>query len=182
MSDKCSAHYPLDYAFAVVEGMRSGKFLYVAHPDIFLEHRFDIPEEQRAEYEKNAAQTTEMICQAVVDYDIPLEINMGAMTATKAGMRKVHLNKEHEYEYEYPVLDFWRAAESKGCKVIVGIDAHWPEAIVDRTDEVVFKKRLERNGIHLRFIDSDELWMNNRTQSTSGTKKNMSDGQGEDGR
>jgi len=175
MSDPKSASYPMDYAYAVVEGIKSGKFLYVAHPDIFMQHRFDIPKSERDEYDKNVETATEMICQAAVDYDIPLEVNMGAVAATKAGLKKKHLNKDYEYDYDYPVLDFWKVAASKGCKVVVGIDAHTPSALIDRAEEVVFKKRLERNDIHLNFIELDELWKNSKG------KKQMSEGQGDEG-
>ena len=174
MSDPKSASYPMDYAYAVVEGIKSKRFLYVAHPDIFMEHRFDIPKSEREKYNENVAKATEMICQAAIEYDIPLEVNMGAVASTKAGMKKIHLNQNYEYEYDYPVLDFWKVAASKGCKVVVGIDAHHPDAIMDRTEEAVFKKRLERNGIQLKFIELDELWKNGKG------KKQMSEGQGDD--
>ena len=150
MADKKSSHYPLDYAYAVAEGIRSGKFAYVAHPDIFLQNRFDIPENKRDEYERNAQKATEIICEAAAECGIPLEVNLGSISAIKAGIKKPLPNGE----YEYPVPYFWRVAESKGCKALIGIDAHTPEALIDRRNEIIVRKMLKRNGIDLDFIES----------------------------
>lgn len=54
MSSKTSSQYPLDYAMTVVEAIKSGKFAYVAHPDIFLGGRDGVPEEEKALYLENA--------------------------------------------------------------------------------------------------------------------------------
>lgn len=149
MSKKTSSRYPLDYALTVVEAIRSGKFAYVAHPDIFLENRDDVPENEKAEYIKNAKQAIEMICEEAVKCDIPLEVNLGSIAAIRAGEKKPLKNGS----YAYPVPEFWKVAEEKGCKVLIGTDAHSKESIKDKTDERIAVKLLERNGIELDYLE-----------------------------
>lgn len=88
----------VQYTDQVIEGMKTGKFSYVAHPDVF---RFEDNDEA---YRREALR----LCNAAKELDIPLEINfLGLM-----GKRN------------YPNPDFFKVAGEVGCKVIFGIDAH----------------------------------------------------------
>ncbi len=151
-SEKTSKNYPLDYARTVVEAIKSGKFAYVAHPDIFLELRDNVPEAQREEYMKNAMLAAEMICEAASEYQIPLEVNLGSISAIEAGQKQ----KLADGSYAYPVPAFWRIAQEKGCKVLIGTDAHDPQALVDKRMERIAKEMLEGAGIELDYLDSFE--------------------------
>ena len=149
-SDKASARYPLDYAMSVVEGMRTGKFAYVAHPDIFLQKRYEVPQSEREAYIENSREAARMICEASKEYDIPLEVNLGALAATKAGVKKVLPNND----IEYPVPDFWKIASSYGCKVLIGVDAHSPRALKNRENEIQIRNYLTEKGIRLNYLES----------------------------
>lgn len=151
-SEKTSKNYPLDYARTVVEAIKSGKFAYVAHPDIFLESRDKVPEAQREEYMKNAMLATEMICEVAREYQIPLEVNLGSISAIESGKKQ----RLSDGSYAYPVPAFWRIAQEKGCKVLIGTDVHEPQAFVDKRMERIAKEMLEGAGIELDYLDSFE--------------------------
>ncbi len=169
-SNPTSSRYPLDYALSVVEAIKTGKFAYVAHPDIFMKSRDDVPDEYRAEYEKNCIKATEMICKTAAKYKIPLEVNLGAISAARAGIPGKGLTKDGKYEY--PVPNFWRVAEKQGCDVLIGIDAHDPEALIDRSSEEIARKILLDEGIRLNYLKSfTPLGIGSETCRLSPSKK-----------
>ena len=102
------------YVDVVIEGMKSGAFTYVAHPDMF-------------KYTQNAEiYKTEMrrLCEASKELGIPLELNF-------LGIRC----KRH-----YPNPLFWEVAGEVGCEVVFGYDAHLPQ---DAFDDVSIKNAME---------------------------------------
>ena len=151
-SDPKSSRYPLDYAMTVVEAIRSGKFAYVAHPDIFLENRDNVYENEKEDYMENAKNAIEMICEEAVKYDIPLEVNLGSITAIEAGEKGKTLLKDGSYPY--PVPAFWKVAAEKGCKVLIGTDAHDKNSLIDKTAERKAVDLLENKGIELNYLES----------------------------
>lgn len=100
----------LQYRDFVVEAIKSGMFLYVAHPDLYLAsyRRFD----------ETARKVAVDICRAAKECDVPLEFNL------------LGLRKSNDCGYmKYPYTDFWYVAKEIGCRVVVGIDAHSPNHI-----------------------------------------------------
>ncbi|MGI6203229.1 MAG: histidinol-phosphatase [Eubacteriales bacterium] len=93
------------FASQIIEGMRTGKFTFVAHPDV-MPFRGD-PEVYRREVSR--------ICEASLELDIPLEINM-------LGLRD---------KRNYPTPEFWRVVAEYGCRVVAGCDAHSPDAVAE---------------------------------------------------
>lgn len=93
------------YATQIVEGMKTGKFTYVAHPDV-LPFRGE-PEAYQREMSR--------ICEAAKELDIPLEINM-------LGLRD---------NRNYPNPEFWKLVAEHGCRVVAGCDAHSPDAVAE---------------------------------------------------
>jgi len=169
-SSQTSSRYPLDYAQSVVEAIKTGKFAYVAHPDIFMKNRDDVPDESRAEYEENCVKATEMICKTAAKYKIPLEVNLGAISAARAGIPGKGMTKDGKYEY--PVPDFWRVAEKQGCDVLIGVDAHDPDALIDRSNEKIARKVLLDEGIRLNYMKSFiPLGIGSETNRLSSGKK-----------
>lgn len=142
-SPKNSASYPMDYALTVVEAIKSGKFAYVAHPDIFLEARDAVAPENRDEYLKNAREATRIICEAAAEHHIPLEVNLGSIAAIEGG----HKSKLSDGTYPYPFPSFWEVAKAKGCDVLIGIDAHTPDPLKDKTIEIIATDMLEYIGL-----------------------------------
>ncbi|MBO6055020.1 MAG: histidinol-phosphatase [Oscillospiraceae bacterium] len=89
------------YVRQITDGIRSGLFLYVAHPDLpFFQGEEPV---LRSAYEQ--------ILLAAEEKDLPLEINLlGALQ-----------------NRNYPSELFFRMAKENGNRCIVGLDAHKPE-------------------------------------------------------
>ncbi len=117
------------YADAVIEGMRTGRFLYIAHPDIINYNGLD------SVYEWEMTR----LCKAAKEMGIPLEINMLGMSEKK----------------QYPSERFFQIAAEAGCDVIIGMDAHCVEHI---TDVETYKKCLQfAEKLNLHLIDGSSL-------------------------
>lgn len=100
------AHLITAYADAVVAGIQSGLYTYVAHPDVF----------NPCEVESSVyAREMMRICEASRACGVPLEINF-------LGIR------EGRY---YPTLSFWKMAGETQAPVTLGFDAHQPAAAGD---------------------------------------------------
>ncbi len=113
------------YCTQVIEGMKTGLFTYVAHPDLLYftgDPNF---------YKEHAAR----LCQGSKEYDVPLEINL-------LGIRSGR---------HYPREDFWEVAGKVGCKVVLGCDAHSPEEVNDPASEAKALELVEK--YHLNLLD-----------------------------
>lgn len=99
----------LRYADQVIEGMETGCFTYVAHPDLL-----NFRGERR--YFEEAAHK---LCASAGRLQIPLEINL-------LGVR----DGRH-----YPRRDFFEIAAQHDCEIIIGCDAHSPDVVCDRLSE-----------------------------------------------
>lgn len=96
-----------NYVNGLSEGMASGVYTYVAHPDMIkFQGSDDI-------YLENMRK----ICVASKKYGIPLEINF-------LGLRD---------NRNYPNEKFWKLAGEEHVKVVFGTDAHSPDVFDDRT-------------------------------------------------
>lgn len=104
------------YIDQTIEGMRSGLFAFLAHPDLFMMGWKEWDEEARA--------CLRAVLDAAVDLGLPLEVNglgiVRAPNSTGRGMR-----------YGYPYVEFWEmvAAEPR-AKVICNSDAHDPQDVL----------------------------------------------------
>ena len=93
------------YVDQTIEGMQTGAFAYLCHPDlIHFKGEEDVYREQMAR-----------ICETAQALDMPLECNM-------LGYRD-HRN--------YPNSRFFRLAAEYNCKIILGVDAHSPAEFSD---------------------------------------------------
>lgn len=111
----------VEYADCVIEGMKTGAFKYVAHPDLF-----------NFTGEKSVREREwRRICAAARELDIPLEINfLGIRTGR-----------------HYPAADFWKVAGEEKPKVIFGLDAHEPVDTVDEKSLAIAEKTVEFYGL-----------------------------------
>lgn len=87
-----------EYYDQVIEGINTGVFTYIAHPDIF--HFCGATGAYQAEVRR--------LCREAKACNMPLEINL-------LGLREGR---------HYPNADFWQVAAEEGCQVIIGADAH----------------------------------------------------------
>ena len=108
------------YVHDLIEGMASGLFTYVAHPDLFIR--------LFKEYDPAIEKYTRMICRASLKYNVPLEMNLG-------GVRGWYL-KENNLHYPNPY--FWRIVGEMGVKTVIGVDAHDPKDFSSSNYRYVF--------------------------------------------
>lgn len=116
------------YRDRVVEAIKTGMYLYVAHPDLYLSGY--------GKFDEAARQVAEDICKAAKQYDVPLEFNL-------YGLRKSHYTGRMMYPYD----DFWTVAKKYGNKVVEGIDAHSPKHISQKRFFKQSRQRLASLGI-----------------------------------
>lgn len=118
-----------NYTDRVITAMETGKFSYIAHPDVL---NFNGDKEI---YRKEA----ERLCKASLKYDIPLEINFLGLATNR----------------NYPNPEFFKVAGEVGCKVIYGIDAH--SADWSYFEDTVKKAEKMVNDFNLNLIDRVDL-------------------------
>lgn len=104
----------LHYKDTLIAGLKTGMFLYVAHPDYFMGGY--------AEFDHTCKQISEEICEFAIKLDIPLEFNFAAI-------RRGKVTLDGKQRYLYPHEEFWKIAKKKGCKVVLGLDAHGPKEL-----------------------------------------------------
>ena len=116
------------YTDDLIVGIKSGLFAYVAHPD-FLMLLTD-------EWDSYTEECSKRIIQAAVDYNIPLELNLG-----HARVKGKIMYKNVGYRYEYPFLEFWYLVSKSKAKVVVGFDSHCPDHVqfpqINVVDELI---------------------------------------------
>lgn len=87
---------------AIIQGMETGYFDFVAHPDrIYL---------RKKAWDGDMEKMAVSIIQTAVKYHIPLEKNLSSMC-----------HKNHYW------LEFWKLAEIMNAEIVTGLDAHWIE-------------------------------------------------------
>ena len=122
----------LRYADAVTEAIRTGMFLYLAHPDLFMRHR-------RAEqFDKACERASDIICQAAKEAGMPIEYNL-------LGLR----NALDGHSRGYPSDPFWAYAKRYGNDVVLGTDAHKPSLLTDAELWTEGRKRVLDMGYNL---------------------------------
>ncbi len=111
------------YVDQVIEGMATGKFLYLCHPDVA-----NLPGHEAA-YDRHMTR----LCRAAKAFGLPLELN-------GQGLR----GRRH-----YPSDRFFSIAGREGCVGVIGLDAH-QAPYMNRPEEVAALTAMaERNGISL---------------------------------
>lgn len=100
------------YAETYIHMMKSGLFLFGAHPDTFGA--------SIAEWDENCAECADLICSTAAALDMPLEINT-------SGWLKAAQHSESPLPY--PLEPFWEIAAKHRVKVVINSDAHAPEVL-----------------------------------------------------
>lgn len=93
------------YVDQCIEGLQTGTYLYLAHPDLI--HYTDLA---------SPVYQSEMrrLCTFAKEHRIPLEINLLGLSR----------------ERHYPCDAFWKIAGEVGNTVVIGADAHDPESVL----------------------------------------------------
>ncbi|MBR6807341.1 MAG: histidinol-phosphatase [Clostridia bacterium] len=118
-----------DYADTLCRAMMTGKFTYIAHPDLLTY--------MGSEDEYLCAMSP--VCRVAAETDTPLEINLLGLTDGRG----------------YPREGFFKLAKTYGCRFILGCDAHRPSRVA-RPKEVKMGLDFIREA-GLSVIDHAEL-------------------------
>ena len=126
---RVSADVPWKYAKQVVEGLRTGDFVYLAHPDL----------PSNTERNEEYREAMEWLCTEAKTLQIPLELNFLGLTEGRA----------------YPCHEFWEIAGRVGNQVIFGCDAHDAHAVADPRIVSLANEWVAQHG--LQVIDRVQL-------------------------
>lgn len=96
------------YVDLCIEGMKSGRYRYLAHPDLIY---FTGDTKQ---YEKEMRR----LCQAMKQLNKPLELNILGLSDGR----------------NYPDKRFWKIAKEIGNQIILGVDAHEPQHLKNKSN------------------------------------------------
>jgi len=125
----------LEYKNTLLNGLKTGLFDCIAHPDYFMETYY--------KWDSTAKKVAKEIIQAAIEYDIPLEFNL-------ACIRRGKQKKGKELRYGYPYVPFWKMVEKMKAKVIIGIDAHAPSDLTSYLNDDGYRLL---NTFHFNLID-----------------------------
>ncbi len=128
------------YTDMVIDGIKSGLFSVVAHPDLlFCSYKDNFCQE--------AQKSAEKIAKASVKYDVPLEFNANGL---RKGKRKYgDINR-----YAYPMMEFWEVVAKTSAKVVIGSDAH---SVAHLNDEYINKAKSYVEQLGLNVVDKIEI-------------------------
>ena len=93
------------YEESAIEGMESGLYSCLAHPDLFMR--------SYPAWDRHCNLAARHICRTAARLGIPLEYNIGRWLLGEDGETAT-----------YPHPQFWHIAANEGCTAIVGLDAH----------------------------------------------------------
>ena len=137
---KCNDEDVLQYAADIENGLSTGLYSVIAHPDYFMN--------ARSSWSKQCAEASERICKAAKKYGVPLELNLKGSLSHKDWIGQ-------EYCTHYPYRKFWEIAAKEGNDVLYGWDAHSPKDLLGST-EIVDKivKGLRIKWVNDSYISS----------------------------
>ena len=125
-----------DYAYSLVDGMKSGYFKVLAHPDVIFIN--NLP------WDENAEKACDIIIATAKEYHIILEFNAN-------GIRRGETTFVDGVRYPYPHKCFWDKVATLKLPVIVNSDCHGPEQI---WDNIMDKAHLITKDWKLNVIES----------------------------
>lgn len=126
-----STEHFLFYARSIAEGMKSGYFKAVAHPDLYMLNHFA--------WDKNCEEAADIIINTAVATDTVLEYNAN-------GFRRKPEDFPDGFRHPYPHDAFWKMAAQAPVRVMVGSDCHNTPSLWDDTVELAYE-RLRAYGI-----------------------------------
>lgn len=128
-SPTTDARFLSDYVDTVIAGMETGKYLYLAHPDLINFIGDD------SVYKEHMTR----LCRYLKEKNLPAELNMlGAYQGRN-----------------YPCDKFLRIMQEVGNTCIVGIDAHDPAHLTNREGYEMCRKLIEK--YHLNMIEKIDI-------------------------
>ena len=115
------------YVEELIDGIKSGYFRIIAHPDLFMYGYLGFWDEELEDYSRK-------IIEAAIANDVYLELNVNG------ARRQRILTKNNEVTWKYPYLEFWRLVSTyKDVKIIINADCHKINYLYDEVTEEVIK-------------------------------------------
>lgn len=108
------------YTDQTIQGMESGLFAFLAHPDVLMGHG------RRWDSDVEACMKSIIAC--AKSLDLPVEVN-------GYGMHKEMYPTEKGMRYAYPVDEFWSMAAAEGLRVLCNSDAHDPAIVISQAQD-----------------------------------------------
>lgn len=118
------------YTNSCIEGLKTGIYSYLAHPDLFMR--------TCRTWDEACAQAAHKICSYCKEHDVIIEYNLAGLRASR--QRGI---------IEYPHPEFWKIASQYKNKVIIGVDAHQPKDLLDVETIEQSKKLLLDLGLEI---------------------------------
>ena len=144
-----STYDPMDkelliaYTDVLVEAINTNFFTIAVHPDLFMYNYTG--DNGHLEFDKTCEECSKRIIEAAIKNNVYLEINCGCFNKSK----KTPNNKE----YLYPRSEFWKIASKYDCKVVIGVDAHKPEELIEEGVKIALNFAKENNIKLVNKID-----------------------------
>ena len=117
------------YVDTAIDGIRSGRYLYLAHPDLVNFTGED------AVYHKHMKR----LCEALKEENMPVEINVLGLYTGR----------------HYPSRRFLKLAKETGNKAVIGVDAHAPEQLLNK--EAIERTKALADEFCLELVNKDLL-------------------------
>ena len=128
------------YAFDLIKGIKTGLFMYVAHPDLmFVSAKEVTPQLERL---------TKEIIDAAIKYDIPLEVNIHGFIRQQ--------KREKYHVIGYPAGYFWDEVSKSKAKVVYGGDFHELNEVGSTSLEAKLIEFVKKHNLHL--LDVREIY------------------------
>ncbi|MDL2211418.1 histidinol-phosphatase [Erysipelotrichaceae bacterium OttesenSCG-928-M19] len=137
--NRLSSRHIKNYVDQCIEAMKTGLFLFVAHPDLFM---------NSLEYfDENCYDESVRLIKAAIKYDVYLEYNAG-------GVRYGERLGLYQHEYSYPRLEFWELVKKFDAKVVINSDAHSPLQISDSAYKLACQQAYD---LELNIVENIDL-------------------------
>lgn len=130
----------LDYAKNACIAMDTGLFKTLVHPDLFMFSYENINGERK--FDEAALTASKMIIESAIKNNVYLEVNCNGLSNSR---------KYDSSDWLYPYHEFWNLVKTyTDAKIIIGIDAHRPEALDSEDIEkvIAFTKEIGLNVSH----------------------------------
>ncbi len=120
------------YCSSIVEAMKTGLFLYVCHPDFSASN---IKDPKILEY------IGKVLGEASAKYDVPLEVNCGGILGNNYNSI-INGTQCYPNHYTFSEISKYKA------KIVIGMDAHSPEAILNIPSNFL-KRFVDKHNLNL---------------------------------
>lgn len=133
------------YTEVAIAAMETGLYTIFAHPDLFM-YLYHSKSGERV-FDATCVECSKELINAAIKNDVYLEVNANGIHNTRRDFP--------DYKnYAYPREEFWELVRDTNAKIIVGADAHSPEALANNTvaDAIKFA-----NKLNLKTLDFVEF-------------------------